>query len=59
MNPRRTVQFGLRSSGERAAREYVQDQGGLIYTARSLRGRDGDGLLPVVQAICERIVDGP
>ena len=59
VNPRRTVQIGLRSSGERAAREYVQDQGGLIYTARSLRGRDGDGLLPVVQAICERIGDGP
>ena len=32
---------------------------GLIYNARSLRGRDGDGLLPVVQAICERIGDGP
>ena len=32
---------------------------GLIYTARSLRGKDGDGLLPVVQAICERIGDGP
>ena len=59
VNPRRTVQIGLRSSGERAAREYVQDQGGLIYTARSLCGRDDDGLLPVVQAICERIGDSP
>ena len=59
VNPRRTVQIGLRSSGERAARKYVQDQGGLIYTARSLCGRDDDGLLPVVQAICERIGDSP
>ena len=32
------VQIGPRSSGERAAREYVQDQGGLIFTARQLRG---------------------
>ena len=32
------TQFGIRSSGERAAREYVSDQGGLIFTARDLRG---------------------
>jgi agmatinase len=31
-------QFGIRSSGERAARDYVQDQGGRIFTARALRG---------------------
>jgi agmatinase len=50
-----TVQIGLRSSGERAAREYVRDQGGLIFTARDLRGLDGPGLQPVVQHIRERI----
>ena len=55
VSPAHTVQIGLRSAGERAAREYVQDQGGLIYTARDLRGCDGPGLAPVVQAIRARM----
>lgn len=54
-----TVQIGLRSSGERAAREYVQDQGGLIFTARSLRGLDGPGLQPVVAQIRQRLGHRP
>lgn len=58
-DPRRTVQIGLRSSGERAAREYVRDQGGLIWTARDLRGLDGAGLVPVITQIRERIGDAP
>lgn len=57
--PSQTVQIGLRSSGTRAAREYVQDQGGLIFTARSLRGRDGAGLQDVVQQIRARIGQQP
>jgi len=57
--PARTVQIGLRSSGERATREYVRDQGGLIFTARDLRGRDGEGLAPVVTQILERIGQHP
>src|SRR4051812_9673012 len=32
------TQFGIRSAGERAARDYVRDQGGLIFPARALRG---------------------
>ena len=32
------VQVGIRSAGERAARQYVRDQGGAIHTARDLRG---------------------
>ncbi|MBK1683989.1 agmatinase [Rhodoferax fermentans] len=59
VSPQHTVQIGLRSSGERAAREYVQDQGGLIFDARSLRGRDGAGLAPVVAQIRERIGNRP
>ncbi len=59
VSPAHTIQIGLRSSGERAAREYVQDQGGLIYTARDLRGRDGTGLDAVVQAIRERMGQRP
>lgn len=50
-----TVQIGLRSSGERGARDYVKDQGGLIYTARELRGKDGDALQGCIDAIQSRI----
>ena len=59
VTPARTVQIGLRSSGDRATREYVQDQGGLVFTARALRGRDGDGLAEVVARIRERIGQQP
>ena len=55
----KTVQIGIRSSGERAAREYVQDQGGLIYTARALRGRDGSQLDAILEQIKARIGDTP
>ncbi|WP_210546627.1 agmatinase [Rhodoferax sp. PAMC 29310] len=54
-----TVQIGLRSSGERAAREYVQDLGGLIFTARQMRGLDGAGLQPLIAQILERVGDRP
>ena len=54
-----TVQIGLRSSGQRAAREHVRDQGGLIFTARDLRGRDGDGLAGVIGQIRERLGQRP
>jgi agmatinase len=59
VSPQHSVQIGLRSSGERAVREYVQDQGGLIYTARQLRGKDGDGLLPVIANIQQRLGQRP
>ncbi len=59
VSARHTVQIGLRSSGERAARDYVQDQGGLIVTARSLRGLDGAGLQPVVAQIRQRLGNRP
>jgi agmatinase len=32
------TQIGIRSAGERAAREYVRERGGQIFTARELRG---------------------
>ncbi|WP_374661385.1 agmatinase [Inhella sp.] len=51
-----TVQLGLRSSSERAAREYVADQGGLIFDARSLRGLASPAqLAPITAAIRERM----
>jgi len=59
VDKQKTIQIGLRSSGERAAREYVKDQGGLIYTARDLRGKDGTLLLPIVDTIRERIGKTP
>jgi agmatinase len=59
ISPAHTVQIGLRSSGERAAREYVQDQGGLIFTARQLRGLDGAALAPVLATVLERIGQRP
>lgn len=59
ISPVHTVQIGLRSSGERAAREYVADQGGQIFTARALRGLDGAALAPVLQAIRQRMGQRP
>lgn len=59
VEPRRTVQIGLRSSGARAARDYVQDQGGLIFTARQLRGLDGAALQPVADQILQRLAQQP
>jgi agmatinase len=50
-----TVQIGLRSSGEKAARTYVADQGGLIFDARSMRGLDGAGLQDYIDQVRERI----
>lgn len=50
------VQLGIRSAGAREAREYVRDRGGMIFTARELRGLDSpQGLAPVLQAIRERM----
>ena len=59
VSPAHTVQIGLRSSGERAAREYVQDQGGLIVTARQLRGLDGAALAPVLTSVLASIGQRP
>lgn len=54
--PQGCVQIGIRSAGERAARDYVQDQGGQIFTARALRGLESAAQLqPVLQAIRSRL----
>ena len=45
------TQIGIRSSGVREAREYVNEQGGKIYTARELRGRDGEALKSVIDEV--------
>jgi agmatinase len=50
------VQVGIRSAGERAAREYVRDQGGVIHTARDLRGLESPAQLAhVVGGLQQRL----
>ena len=39
------VQIGIRSAAEREAREFIPDHGGLLFSARSLRGREGPAQL--------------
>ena len=50
------VQLGIRSAGQREARDYVRDRGGLIFDARSLRGLESARQLePVLQAMRDRL----
>ena len=50
------TQLGIRSAGDRAAREYVRDQGGLIYSARDLRGLENPHqVAPVLAAVRARL----
>ncbi len=50
------TQLGIRSAGVREARDYVRDQGGLIFTARDLRGFESPAqLAPVLDAIRDRL----
>lgn len=50
------TQLGIRSAGERAARDYVRDQGGTIFDARSLRGLESAAqLAPVLATIRGRL----
>ena len=46
--PQATVQIGIRSAGEKAAREYVNTVGGRVFTARELRGRESPEQLQFV-----------
>jgi agmatinase len=48
VDPECFVQIGIRSAGVRAARDYVKDQGGVIVTARDLRGLETLGELDAV-----------
>lgn len=54
--PQATFQVGIRSSGEREAREYVNHMGGRIFTARELRGLESAAqLAPVFDEIRQRL----
>ena len=49
------TQLGIRSAGERAARDHVLTRGGQIFTARQLRGLESPAqLAPVIGAIRDR-----
>jgi agmatinase len=50
------TQLGIRSAGERAAREYVRERGGQIFTGRDLRGLESPAQLrEVTVAITQRL----
>jgi agmatinase len=54
-DPRAFVQIGIRSPGVREARDFVQQRGGLIHTARALRGLESPAqLAPVLEGIRQR-----
>jgi agmatinase len=54
--PAATVQIGIRSSGSREAREYVNTVGGRVFTARELRGCESpQQLAPVIGEIRRRL----
>jgi agmatinase len=53
--PEATVQIGIRSAGEKAARDYVNTMGGRVFTARELRGRENaDQLKFLLDEVRER-----
>jgi agmatinase len=54
--PAATVQIGIRSAAQSAAREYVNSRGGRVFTARELRGKSSAAqLAPVLAEIRERM----
>ena len=56
VDPECFVQVGIRSAGVRESREYVRDQGGVIFTARDMRGLEYEGqLAEVIETIRERL----
>lgn len=56
VDPTLTVQVGIRSAGDPAIRRYVTTKGGLIYTARELRGLDNaTELAPLMDAFRQRL----
>lgn len=55
VDPRLTVQVGIRSAAATATGRYVADRGGLIFTARDLRGLENSlQLAPFTGAVRER-----
>ena len=55
VDPNLFIQIGIRSSGIKEAREYVASQGGRIFTAQALRGKDGTALHDVMTEVRDRM----
>jgi agmatinase len=56
VEPALTIQFGIRSAASPEISRYVADRGGLIYTARDLRGLESSTQLAgVTRAVRERL----
>jgi agmatinase len=54
--PQCFVQLGIRSAGEREAREYVKTMGGAVHTARELRGVESPAqIAPILQDLQQRL----
>ncbi|MBL8518735.1 MAG: agmatinase [Betaproteobacteria bacterium] len=58
VDPTSTVQIGIRSAAEKSAREFVSDRGGLVLTARDLRGMESAAQLAGALANIRRHLDG-
>lgn len=58
IDPAATVQIGIRSAADRAARNYVSDRGGLVIPARELRGLASAAQLADVIANIRNHLDG-
>jgi agmatinase len=60
IDPKATVQVGIRSAGAKADIEYVKDAGGSVWTARQLRGQENpQQLQAVLQDIKTRLGGRP
>jgi agmatinase len=60
VDPKLTTQIGIRSASPRGAREYVNDKGGRVFTARDLRGRENAvQLSDVIDHVKQRVSDAP
>ncbi len=60
IDPKATVQIGIRSAGEPKDIHYIRNQGGSIWTARQLRGSESPAqLAPVIQDIRQRLGGRP
>ena len=60
VDPTLTTQIGIRSAGKRDAVEFVNDQGGRVFTARQLRGRENeDQLSEVIAHVRQRVGSAP
>jgi agmatinase len=60
VDPHKTIQIGIRSAATRDAAQFVNDQGGRVFTARDLRGRENETQLnEVIDFVRQRVGASP